>query len=57
MDSYDLLEDVPRGVTRVVSRSGRTNATRGQDGRWRRIDGQIVALDAHGPWLPAQRES
>lgn len=56
---YELLEDVPRGVTRVLSQSGRTNATLGIDGRWRRLDGQIVPLDAHGPWLPvaASRDS
>jgi hypothetical protein len=55
MSWYELLEDVPQGVTRVLSQSGRSNATLGIDGRWRRIDGRIVPLDAHGPWLPIQR--
>lgn len=52
--TYELIEDVPANVTRVVSKSGRTNATRCSDGRWYRIDSSHVPLDAYGPWIPVQ---
>jgi len=47
--SYALLEDVPAHVTQV--RGGRTTATR-TNGRWINQNGQIVPLDASGPWTP-----
>ncbi len=57
MSSYELLEDVPQMVTRVVSQSGRTNATRcSQDGRWYNQTSDVVPLDASGPWTPVQHD-
>ena len=55
MTSYELLEDVPQMVTRVVSQSGLTNATRcGQDGRWYNQTSDVVPMDAFGPWIVVQ---
>jgi hypothetical protein len=51
--TYELLEDVPRGITTAVTVSGRTMVSLGEDGRWRRPDGLVVPLDAHGPWVAA----
>lgn len=51
---YELLEDVPANATRVLSQSGRTNATRSRDGRWYHLDSSLVPLDARGPWRVVQ---
>lgn len=48
--SYQLLEDVPPWVSRASAKSGRVIVFRTPDGRWRNQAGQIVPLDAGGPW-------
>lgn len=47
---FELLEDVPDGVTRV--RSAHVIATLRGDGRWYNQTAHVVPLDAAGPWTP-----
>lgn len=50
-DCYEQLEDVPAGVTHVRSRRGVVATLHEDDGRWRGERGQVIPLDAGGPWF------
>lgn len=50
-DCYEQLEDVPAGVTHVRSRRGVVATLHEDDGRWRGDRGQVIPLDAGGPWF------